>query len=342
MQFDLSLRGLTKFAITISFLLGAVVSLGAETDRVDFSFATPKGTETVRAETGVIEAGEQGVVDSGIVYVSPETLKNSDLDIASGEQLIPIKKGEEELGFFTKARWIKSFKTYQRAYVTTISVLASGTSITVGQIFADGQFSLDKLAGIPLVMAFSLTYRYFYNDVITMFNYKSLTPKQFKRARELAKQYLETGVRPAELKDASGIEQLAKMYLMEVAFMGLTSIGGSSGAEPASKNLAFILTSIAYTLTTTYDMIIAKKRDEMIAKNPQLAGKYKLRANFASIGAAFVDNIAMMDAKVGGVFGTIVIWTGAVALNVYHFGWDKLQKFFGVVPVTRSQCAALF
>ncbi|OQW48912.1 MAG: hypothetical protein A4S09_13170 [Proteobacteria bacterium SG_bin7] len=341
MQFDLIIRTLTKTAITMLFLLATAVSQSAETEKVDFNFATPNGAETIRTETKVVEAGDQKVTESGLIYVTPEVLKNSSVEIGGG-QFAPLKKDNETLGFFTKARWVKSFTSHQKAYVTTISVLATGLSIVVGQIFAEGQFSLNKLAAIPLVMAFSFAYRYFYNDVITMFNYKSRTPKQFLQARELAKQYLETGVRPAELKDAGAVEQLTKMYLMEVAFMGLTGVGGGDG-EPASKSLAFILTSIAYTMTTTYDIIIAKKRDAMIAKNPELVGKYKLRANFASIGAAFIDNIAMMDAKTGGVFGSIVIWTGAVALNVYHFGWEKLQGFFGVVPVsTRSSCAALF
>lgn len=342
MQFDLKIRGLTKFAATISFLLCAAVSQSAENEKVDFNFATPNGTETVRVETKVAEAGEQTLVQSGMVYIAPEVLRNSEIEVGNNEQLVPLQKGEETLGFFTKARWIENFKKHERAYITTISIISTGLSIVVGQVVAGQQITLDSLTSIPLVMAFSLVYRYFYNDVTTFYNYRSWTPKQFKQARELAKQYLETGVRPAELKDASGYEQLVKMYLMEVTFMGLTSIGGSSEPGAAGKGLAFILTSIAYTLTTTYDMIIAKKRDEMIAKNPHLMKKYKREANFASIGAAFVDNVAMMDAKVGGILGTIVIWTGAVALNVYHFGWDKLQQYFGFVPRAKAQCAALF
>ncbi len=325
----LNIRVLTKYAVAMSFLLAGAISQGNDLPTVDFKYATPEGTETVRVETRLADPGDQNLNPQGIVYVTADALKKVNVEKS---ELTPLKKNNETIGFFTKAGLIKHFTTYEKVYVTTLSVILTGASIVVGQVIAGSEISLKNMLAVPLTMALSLAYRFYYNDFVTFFNYSSFTPAQFQKSRQLAKEYLETGVKPAGLKNASGFEQLVKMYMLEVTFMGLASVGSSGDA---GAMVTFILTSIAYTLTTTYDLIIAKKRDAMIAKNPKDAQKIKLTANIASMGAAFIDNVTMMAAKSGSIWGSIMLWSGALALNVYHFGAEKLWG-------GKFQCATLF
>jgi hypothetical protein len=331
MLFDLSKNRLTKFVFCITFLLISAIVHGADSEPVDFIFANENGAQTVRVETKNVKKGEQNLSPEGIAYFTPGVVANSEIALSEGE-LIPLKDhNSKTLGFFTSARYIKYFRTYHDAKITAINGLATGAAMFLGQVVANHfEFpELTQLASVPVAMALAFAWRYKYNDIMVFFNKHSLTPSQYLRARQLS---LENPNSP-ELKNAGGIEQLAKMYLLSATLTAAATLGSDTGTL-----MDFLRTSVAYTFTTTYELIISQRRNAKTERDPSNKESYYLNAHLASIGASFIDNFLMKMSSNGVPGTTLAIYIFAGGLNLYHFGGQALEHF----RQPKFQCAGLF
>lgn len=239
------------------------------------------------------------------------------VSIGSGEFVYISKVFKDDADKISEA--IIRQNRYKRLFWSAVGATVSSASIITGMIITDSEISLRSLATLPLAWAISFTVWYKRDVYAVLFNYESWTPSKFKESYRLSKEYLATGVRPENLKNASAVEQLAKIYALELAFMGMT------GIDIDMKALAFFIsTSIAYTMTTTYDLIVLKKRDEKIAESPWQSDKIKFVSNIVSSAIGFVDNVLMVAAKNGELWAIVAIWVEAAALNGYHFVVDNI------------------
>ncbi len=222
----------------------------------------------------------------------------------------------------------------------------SAGGIVIGKVFANVPLTHETLTKVAIGWGISFMLWYGREIYSTLMNYKSRTWEEYLESKKLKEEFLTTKVRPENLKDASKVEQLSKLYALEVVYMSIVY-----GIPTSLDSLwQFVKTSIVYTATTTYDFIILRERDRQLTIKPETHARLVvLSANLVSMALTGLVNGLMINSAAGSDWAFVTITAGAVAFNTYYF-WGALKsalakfrdRFLKNVSRNELACASLF
>ena len=374
------LKFLPVFVTALSFCGNPVFASEPVTAKISLPRIKNSNGESPEINTKITDSPQEisnELAKPGIVYLGTEVKKEIETKLPD-ENFIPVEiptnDGKETIGYAirTDERSAKNLEQAisesrgMRLLMAVVGASISATGVIAGKILAGDPDVLESLSKVAGGWTISFLIWYCREGYSTIFNYNTPIPKidwnsekpltkkvsefviavrdQYRETKRLKKEMLITGVRPQGLKDGSPLEQLTKLYALEVFFMFV--VDGIPLGSHAIKS--FIETSLAYTAITTYDLIVVRKRDNIMTTSKLNPRFITITANLISMVITSAVNVAMISSVAGAPWAVASIWTGAILFNVYYF-WGPLKsqlanfrdRLFGA-PRNELLCSNLF
>lgn len=384
---------MTFFVILVPIM--GNTTYGADSISGEIQFPGTDIRITTRLEEGTPQEISKEIADPGIVYVDEKVHREIEPKLPN-VNWIPVsipqqKDGREEktVGYVTHTDNESAKQLVQvvedsklkRMLMASIGASLSAGGIIGGRVIGGETFAFEMLVAAAAGWTVSFSTWYWREGYSTIFNYKTwrlFNPKTWtleniRETHNLRKEYLATNIRPEKLKDASKTEQIIKLYLLEAAFIGLSTT--SPHAVEGIKSLfngipmdvvvenfptfsemttlkSFISASVAYTAIVTYDFIILRERDKRIKDNPSRQSIVRIKADLLSMVIGSTVNATMINAAKQNPepWAVISLWSATIAINTYfifqgeiHSAINKFrERFLSPAPSRQLACPVLF